>query len=86
MRRVAGGFTTTQRTVSGPPQPGHAKPSTRNTRANSSLRLGRSPASRIRGCRVRRLARRALAASGGSGGGRGTTSARHAAFAATTPL
>ena len=47
MRRVAGGFTTTQRNASGPPQPGHAKPSTRNTRSNRSLQLGRSPASRL---------------------------------------
>ena len=47
MRRVAGGFTTTQRNASGPPQPGHAKPSTRNTRSNRSLQLGRSPASWI---------------------------------------
>jgi hypothetical protein len=30
MRRVAGGLTTTRRSVSGPPQPGHAKPSTRS--------------------------------------------------------
>ena len=68
MRRVAGGLTTTQRSVSGPPQPGHAKPFTRNTRSNRSCQLGRSPASGIRGCRVSRLARRALAASRVSGG------------------
>jgi hypothetical protein len=34
---------------------------------------------------VSRFARRALAASGVSGGGLGTTSGRHAAFAARTP-
>jgi len=86
MRRVAGGFTTTQRNASGPLQPGHAEPSTRNTRSNRSLQLGRSPASRMRGCRVSRFVRRALAASGLSGGGLGTTSARHAALPASTPL
>ena len=47
--------------------------------------LGRSPASRMRGCRVSRLARRVLAASGVSARGLGTTSARQATFAASTP-
>jgi len=31
-----------QRSARAPPQPGHAKPSTRNTRSNRSLQLGRS--------------------------------------------
>jgi len=56
MRRVAGVLTTTQRSVSGPPQPGHAKPSARNTLSNRVFQLGRSPASRMRGCSVSRLA------------------------------
>ena len=45
-----------------------------------------SPASRIRGCRVSRFARRAFAASGLSGAGVGSTSPHHAALPATTPL
>ncbi len=79
---VAGGSMTTQRSLRRPPQRSQRNPSIPNTRCSHSAHPGASPRGRRANFRRRRAARSARVCAGG----RGTTSGRHAEWAARTPL